>query len=93
MQPRRTPSSAPNGISSAWAPAKPTTSQGIGLPLPVSIDHPRPDRHGVDRPGHLDHQPAHADNPAVDLDPVEFRDLFGKGFHEPWLRYLELSKD
>ena len=37
LQPRRTPSSAANGISSAWAPSKPTTSHGIGLPLPVSM--------------------------------------------------------
>ena len=29
-QPRRTPSSGANGISSAWLPEKPTTSQGIG---------------------------------------------------------------
>jgi hypothetical protein len=28
-QPRRTPSSAANGMASAWPPAKPTTSQGI----------------------------------------------------------------
>ena len=36
-QPRRTPSSAANGISSAFGPEKPTTSQGIGRPPPVSI--------------------------------------------------------
>ena len=36
-QPRRTPSSGANGISSAWPPEKPTTSQGIGLGLAVSI--------------------------------------------------------
>ena len=35
----------------------------------------------MDRSGHLDHQPAHADHPAVDLDPVKFGDLFGQGFH------------
>ncbi len=35
-QPRRTPSSAANGISSALAPENPTTSQGIMRP-PASI--------------------------------------------------------
>ena len=33
-QPRRTPSSGANGISSALPPEKPTTSQGIGTGLP-----------------------------------------------------------
>jgi hypothetical protein len=36
-QPRRTPSSAANGISSAFAPVKPTTSHGMTGPAPVSI--------------------------------------------------------
>ena len=45
--------------------------------------HPGADRHGVDRPGHLNHEAAHADHPAVDLDSVEFRDLFSEGFHYP----------
>ena len=37
-QPRRTPSSAPNGISSAFSPEKPTTSQGMSrLSRPLSI--------------------------------------------------------
>ena len=35
-QPRRTPSSAANGMASACPPEKPTTSHGIGLP-PVSM--------------------------------------------------------
>jgi hypothetical protein len=34
----------------------------------------------VDGPGDLDHQPAHADDPAVDLDPVNIANLLGKGF-------------
>ena len=36
-QPRRTPSSAANGISSALLPEKPTTSHGMVRALPVSI--------------------------------------------------------
>ena len=36
-QPRRTPSSAANGISRACAPEKPTTSHGIARAAPVSI--------------------------------------------------------
>ena len=47
-QPRRTPSSAPNGISSALAPEKPTTSQGIGVAAGLD-HHPGADRHGMDR--------------------------------------------
>ena len=39
------------------------------------------DRHGVDRSRDLDHQAAHADHPAVDLDAVQFSDLFGERFH------------
>jgi hypothetical protein len=35
-QPRRTPSSAANGIASAWPPEKPTTSHGI-FADPVSM--------------------------------------------------------
>jgi hypothetical protein len=36
----------------------------------------------VDRPRHLDHQPAHADHAAVDLHAVEVDDLLGQGFHD-----------
>jgi hypothetical protein len=36
-QPRRTPSKGANGIRRAWGPEKPTTSQGIGRPLPLSM--------------------------------------------------------
>ena len=36
-QPRRTPSSAANGMASAWPPENPTTSQGMPLPGPVSM--------------------------------------------------------
>ncbi len=35
LQPRLTPSRPAKGMSSAWSPAKPTTSQGIGR-APVS---------------------------------------------------------
>jgi len=41
-QPRRTPSSAANGMASAWPPVKPTTSHGIAGPMPVSIDSRAP---------------------------------------------------
>ncbi len=36
-QPRRTPSSAANGMASAWPCEKPTTSQGMPLAAPVSM--------------------------------------------------------
>ena len=74
LQPRRTPSSGPNGISSALAPENPTTSQGIDPVLGLDR-HPSADRHGMDRPGDLHHQAAHADDPAVDFDRV---DLLGR---------------
>ena len=80
-QPRRTPSSAANGMASAWPPGKPTTSQGMAGPTAGLERQPRADRHGVDRPGDLDHQPAHADHAAVDLHAVEVGDLFGQRFH------------
>ena len=35
----------------------------------------------MDRPGDLDHQAVHADHAAVDLDLVEFGDLFGERLH------------
>ena len=41
-QPRRTPSSAAKGIAKAWPPEKPTTSQGITGPVPVSTDSREP---------------------------------------------------
>jgi hypothetical protein len=41
-QPRRTPSSAPNGISRALLPEKPTTSPAIERPGAVSIDTLQP---------------------------------------------------
>jgi hypothetical protein len=37
LQPRRTPSSGANGINSAFAPVKPTTSHGMKRPPPVSM--------------------------------------------------------
>ena len=82
-QPRRTPSSAAKGMASAWPPWKPTTSQGMARPrlrLARLDGEPGADRHGVDRPCHLDHQPAHADDAAIDFDAVEVGELFGKGF-------------
>ena len=85
-QPRRTPSSGANGISSALPPEKPTTSQGIGLALAGLDDDAGADRHGVQRPGHLDHQAAHADHPAVNLDSVQFLDLLEQSPHRRGLR-------
>src|SRR5262249_16869924 len=43
--------------------------------------HPRPDRHRVNGARDLDHEAAHADDAAIDLDPVEVADLFGQRFH------------
>ena len=80
-QPRRTPSSAPNGISRALAPAKPTTSQGIGRPLPVSIITRAPTDMAWIGPATSTISPRTPDHPAVNLDPVEFGDLFGQGLH------------
>ena len=41
----------------------------------------RADRHGVNGPGDLDHQPAHADDPAINLDPVNIPDLLSQCLH------------
>ena len=79
-QPRRTPSSAPNGISSALAPEKPTTSQGMAS-RPVSITTRAPTDMAWIGPGDLDHQAAHADHAAVNLDAVELGDLLGQRLH------------
>ena len=43
--------------------------------------HPRADRHGVDGPGDLDHQPAHADDPAINVDGIDVGDLLGERLH------------
>ena len=71
-------------MASAWPPWNPTTSQGMALPpraLRGLDGEPGADRHGLDGPGDLHHQPAHADHAAVDLDAVEVGDLLGQGFH------------
>ena len=39
-QPRRTPSSAANGISSALLPENPTTSQGMSVPVSITTREP-----------------------------------------------------
>ena len=47
------------------------------------LDHdPGADRHGMEGARDLDHEAAHADDPAIDLDPVELADLFGQRFHD-----------
>ena len=35
----------------------------------------------MDGPGDLHHQPAHADDAAINIDAVEVGDLFGERFH------------
>ena len=64
-------------------PEKPTTSQGIGTGWPwPGLDHDAgADRHGVQRARDLDHQAAHADHAAVNLDAVEFLDLLEQSLH------------
>ena len=37
--------------------------------------------HGVQRYCDLNHQPAHAGDPSIDLDAVEFVNLFGQRLH------------
>src|SRR5713226_8668488 len=54
---------------------------GDGRPLPGLDPDPRADRHGVDRPGDLDHEAAHADDAAIDLDPVQLGNLLGQSLH------------
>jgi hypothetical protein len=78
--PRRTPSSGANGIKSAKGPENPTTSLGIFLPG-VSIITRAPTDIACSGPATSNHQPAHADNAAVDLDAVKFVDLFGQRLH------------
>ena len=80
-QPRRTPSSAANGISTALLPEKPIDLGGDEA-VAAGLDHdPRADRHGMDRPRDLDHQPAHADHTAIDLDAVDIADLLRQRLH------------
>ena len=81
-QPRRTPSSAANGISRACAPRK-ANHLARNRAGSAGLDHhPGADRHGMDRARHFHHQPAHPDHAAVDLDPVELGDLFSQRFHD-----------
>src|SRR5262249_10553901 len=48
-------------------------------PVAAGLDHDaRADAHGVDRAGDLHHQPAHADDAAIDVDAVEVADLLGQ---------------
>ncbi|MGY3363715.1 hypothetical protein ACVWZL_000840 [Bradyrhizobium sp. GM2.4] len=49
----------------------------------AGLDHePRADRHRMDRTGDLDHQAAHADHTAINIDAVNVADLFGKSLHK-----------
>jgi hypothetical protein len=79
-QPRRTPSSAANGIASAWPPEKPTTSHGIFRRSGLD-GQARADRHRVNRSSDLHHQSTHRDNAAVSLDAIYIDDLFGERLH------------
>ena len=77
-QPRRTPSSPANGITTALFPEKPITSQGMKRSA-AGLDHDAgADRHRVDGTRDLDHQAAHADHPAIDIDAIDVADLFGQ---------------
>ncbi len=90
-QPRRTPSRLPNGISTALAPAKPITSQGM-IAVRAGLDHdPRADRHRVDRSGDLDHQAAHAHNAAINVDGIEVGDLLGERLHCENLKFPRIA--
>ena len=53
-------------------------------------DHPRADRHGMQRSCDFHHQPAHANDAAVDLDAVQFVDLFGQRLHGAPARRLQM---
>src|ERR1700733_11855066 len=78
-QPRRTPSSGANGMSNAYGPENPMTSLGIFLPG-ASITTRAPTDIACSG-GNLDHQTAHADDAAINLDAVEFVNLFGERLH------------
>ena len=48
----------------------------------AGVDHNAgADRHRVDGASDLDHQPAHADHAAINIDAVDVTDLFREGFH------------
>ncbi len=50
--------------------------------VPAGLDHDAgADRHRMDGPGDLDHQPAHAHNTAIYIDAVDVADLFRERLH------------
>src|ERR1039458_10827614 len=70
-QPRRTPSSAANGMAKRMATGK-THYLARDRRPDASLDRqPRADRHGVDRPRPFHHQPHHATPPAINLHAFE----------------------
>ena len=81
-QPRRTPSSGANGISERVKAGKADDLAGDVFSRGVSMTTRAPTDIACRRPGGLDHQAAHADDTAVDLDAVEFVDLFGECLHD-----------
>ena len=82
------PAAAPNAFErrkrhqQSVAAGKSDHLAGYGLRRRLNND-PRADRHRMQRAGDLNHQPAHADHTAVDLDTVELVDLFGQSLHAP----------
>src|ERR1700740_490462 len=54
----------------------------------AGLDHDASaDRHGVDRSGDLDHQPAHAHHAAIYVYAVDVADLFRQRFHRKSLKF------
>ena len=60
---------------------KPITSQGMKRLPPVSITMRAPTDIAWIGPGDLDHQAAHADHPAINIDAVDVADLLGERLH------------
>ena len=45
----------------------------------------------MNRPGDLDHQAAHADHAAINIDAVDVADLLGECFHCENLKFSRIS--
>jgi hypothetical protein len=58
----------------------------------TGLDHdPRADRHRMDGPRDLDHQPAHTHHPAIYIDAVDVADLFRERLHCENLKFRRIS--
>jgi hypothetical protein len=56
--------------------------------IAAGVDHDaRADRHRVNRTCDLDHQAAHADHAAIDIDAVDIADLLGQRLHCESLKF------